>query len=449
MTLNKTLFLFFIGFLLFGLVSLLNGNREFSRDLSPPQAMASVPERSIGQNQLPLARKEVPAPQIELLQNCTVIEGEIKPGDTLSKSLARHHIPDQAKLQIIDSLSSCLDLRKLRPGDTYSVIINDTDGLVRCSYECSPMKKYTIQEKDGLYIAKKDSVSLEIKTILFQGTLESSLFNVFLQQKEKPSLLYGFADIFSSKIDFNTEPRQGDLIEAIIEKFYQDNHFIGYGKILYARYEQISGVVHEGYYYSSEKTPGSHFDSEGKEVGTSFLKSPLPVGRLSSKFSLRRKHPILGIVRPHLGIDLAAPVGTSIMAAADGKVEFRGTRGGFGKQIILAHGNGYMTYYGHLSRYAKGLRNGSRVKQKQIIGYVGSTGLSTGPHLDYRISEQGIFKNPLAMKFKSKTVLKDGELTSFQKNRQNLTARSGQADQTPILEVRQILLKSEDSIALL
>ncbi|MBW2164429.1 MAG: M23 family metallopeptidase [Deltaproteobacteria bacterium] len=197
-----------------------------------------------------------------------------------------------------------------------------------------------------------------------------------------------FTDIFASRLDFNTETRLGDQFDVIVEEYFKDDRFVGYGK-------------------------GKYYDSDGREVGTSFLRSPLPVYRVTSKFSKRRLHPILKVYRPHLGVDLAAPIGTRIMAAADGRVSFVGWQKGFGRTVILKHPGGYKTYYGHLSRFAKGIKKGIRVEQKQIIGYVGSSGLSTGPHLDYRIKENGIFKNPFNMKFKPKSKLAGKALDDY------------------------------------
>ena len=178
----------------------------------------------------------------------------------------------------------------------------------------------------------------------------------------------------------------------------------------------------------------------------------MPVGRISSRFSTKRKHPILGIVRPHLGVDLAAPHGTPVMAAADGIVKSIGTNGGFGKQVVLQHADGYESYYGHLSRFKSRLRKGSKVAQKEIIGYVGSTGLATGPHLDYRIQHRGIFKNPFNMQFKPKTILTGVTLASFREHMAKTggavqTAQTGSLQQ--VVQVQQITVTPENSLILL
>ena len=188
------------------------------------------------------------------------------------------------------------------------------------------------------------------------------------------------------------------------------------------------------------------FNEKGEELGTDFLRSPIPFGRVTSRFSYRRKHPILKVVRPHLGVDLAAPVGTPVMAASGGKIIFRGRKGGYGKLVIMKHPNGYKTYYGHLSRFRKGQSVGSKISQKDIIGYVGSTGLSTGPHLDYRISHENAFRNPFSIEFKPRSVLTGEALASFSKKRLELARLMNAAEGKIVLLVKQIVL-GPDSVS--
>jgi murein DD-endopeptidase MepM/ murein hydrolase activator NlpD len=163
-----------------------------------------------------------------------------------------------------------------------------------------------------------------------------------------------------------------------------------------------------------------YYNEKGISLKGAFLKAPLRFNRISSKFSRARKHPILGGVRPHYGVDYAAPPGTPIWAVADGTVTFCGWNGGYGKQVILRHKNGYTTHYGHLSSYGHGIRKGVGVQQKQIIGYVGSTGLSTGPHLDYRLAKDHQFRNPLRETFPTGLPIEKGEIETFQKKRDEM-----------------------------
>jgi murein DD-endopeptidase MepM/ murein hydrolase activator NlpD len=311
----------------------------------------------------------------------------------------------------------------------------------------------SISDSNDGYTVQKDPIELERQRIFLSGEIITSLIGSFNGKQEEIRLIYAFADIFASKIDFNTEVQKGDRYSIVVDKYYKSGEFVGYGEIQRARYEPVSGQIFEAYYYiPSGETFGSYFDQSGQAVGTSFLRSPLPFGRVSSKFSYKRVHPVTGVVRPHLGIDLAAPKGTPIMAAADGTVLFVGRNNGNGNQVVLSHSGGYKTYYGHLSRFKKGLRRGNAVHKKDIIGYVGSTGIATGPHLDYRIKHNNTFKDPFSIEFKPKIVLSKAQLTDFHATRDQLSqlgAVNPLSSDTAILQVSNLTLSSASQLTLL
>jgi murein DD-endopeptidase MepM/ murein hydrolase activator NlpD len=342
------------------------------------------------------------------IKPAVIVNGIIRPGETFDHAMERNKLGRPLKSQIIKGLSQVVDFKKCRPGDSFHVSLDDDGGLIRCTYKKNPLEIYTLEpntnSKDE-FNAFRDSVLLECRLIKLSGTINGSLFNAFSKIGGNGKLAMAFADIFASRLDFNTETRSGDQFDVIVEEYFKDDCFVGYGRILAARYESHHKDFNAYYYRPGNQTNGNYYDSTGQEVGTSFLRSPLPVYRVTSNFSNRRLHPILKVYRPHHGVDLAAPIGTSVMATAAGKVSFVGWQRGFGRIVILKHAGGYKTYYGHLSRFAKGLKKGVSVRQKQIIGYVGSSGMSTGPHLDYRIEENGVFKNPFNMKFKPKSKL--------------------------------------------
>jgi len=378
------------------------------------------------------------------------LHGELQQGDTFSTSLKRLALPDLVVQQILVNMRGCLDFRRLRPGDRFTVTVDENNNLYHCNYESGPLDIYTLK-RDGLgFVAEKQAVPIECRTERISGVIDSSLFASFSRHQVDSTLIYAFADIFASRIDFNTETRKGDRFSVLFEKYYKAGKFIGYGRILVARYEQSNGTILEGFRYGDDHgIGGSFYSRSGEDLGSAFLRSPVPVGHVSSRFTLRRMHPILGVVRPHLGVDLAAPVGTPIMATADGKVEFVGRRGGFGKQITLKHSNGYRTQYGHLSRFKPGMRRGRLVKQKEIIGYVGSTGMSTGPHLDYRLSQNGIFMNPFSLKFKPKSRIAKADMPFFAEQIGDLAKLLDQSSEKSVLQVRQILVQPDQRIALL
>ncbi len=380
----------------------------------------------------------------------TQLSGTLKKGETLSSSFVRIGINDELRLAIIRNFKDHLDFRSLRPNDKYIITVDENGKLVRCLYESDPLTIYALERNaDDSYRAEKVAVPLECRTVRIAGMIQSSLFGAFAPYAEEARLIYTFADIFASKIDFNTETRSGDTFDVVFEKYYKDGAFVGYGRILTARYESKESGLLEGFYFDSEKSIGSYFDADGNELGASFIRSPVPMARISSRFSYSRKHPILKVVRPHLGVDLAAPTGTPIMAASDGRVNFVGWKGGYGKHIVISHGSGYRTYYGHLSRFARGLKRGQRVKQKQIIGYVGSTGLSTGPHLDYRLSQNGKFKNPFGIKFKPRSVLAGQELAHFQAEKLQLAELRDSLGDSKVVLVKNITVTNGTQVSML
>ncbi|OGR01241.1 MAG: hypothetical protein A2511_15065 [Deltaproteobacteria bacterium RIFOXYD12_FULL_50_9] len=382
----------------------------------------------------------------------TKISGKLKAGDSLDLSFRKNNISETVKNEFFDSLKGVINFKQLKPGDRYTITLDENGRLAQAVYEAGPVEIYSLSRTpQGIIKAVQTDIPVERRTVLLEGTISSSLFSAFSEQGIDARLIYAYADIFASKIDFNTELQTGDTFKVLTEAYYKEGTFLGYGKILHATYWQSdSNTTLEGYYFSPDGKSGSYFDREGRELGTSFIKSPVPIGRVTSTFTFKRRHPILNIVRPHLGIDLAAPAGTPIMAAADGTVQSLGRNGGFGNQIVLNHGGDYQTYYGHLAGFKSGLRSGSRVKQKEIIGYIGSTGMSTGPHLDYRVQYRGMFMNPFAMKFKPKSVLQGMALASLQKQTTEVkTLMAAAAHKGNILSVSTIVMNARNKRSIL
>lgn len=218
---------------------------------------------------------------------------------------------------------------------------------------------------------------------------------------------------------FFDRPQRGDTFRLIFEEYDKDGSFVKYGDILAAEY-QSGSQVSQAVLYQAPDGRKDYFDPAGKSVRKAFLKSPLNYRRISSRFSYSRFHPIFKTFRPHLGVDYSAPSGTPVVASGAGVVTYAGWQGGFGKVVEIRHPNGFATTYGHLSGIARGVRTGMRVGQKDLIGYVGSTGCSTGPHLDYRVKANGRYVNPLKMISPPSEPVKQEYLGDFQKHRDNL-----------------------------
>ncbi len=234
--------------------------------------------------------------------------------------------------------------------------------------------------------------SFETRVEHVSAAIEDSLFSAILGIGERDQLALSLADIFGSDIDFYTDIQKGDSFKVLIEKKYLNGQFVKYGAVLAAAFRNRQKLL-TGYRFQDENGRPAYFGPDGKSLKKSFLKSPLKFARITSKFSLARWHPILKVLRPHLGVDYAAQVGTPVQAVGAGVVTACGYSGGSGNMVRIRHSGGFESMYLHLSRIA--VKSGARVSQGQIIGYVGSTGLSTGPHLDFRVMHNGKPVNPL------------------------------------------------------
>jgi len=377
------------------------------------------------------------------------ISGAIRKGESFDLAMKRLKVSDSVRSGVIRGFGKSLDFKTLHPGDRFTIVLDQDNSITHAIYKSGLLNIYILKRnEDGKYLATRQAVPLQYKIERLSGLIDSSLYAAFSELGEEPKLIHAYADIFASKIDFNTETRMGDRFELLVEKYYKGDVFVGYGKILVANYQK-QDVEYQGYHFDSENTPAGYFDQNGEALGTWFIRSPIPFGRVTSRFTMRRKHPIDGVVRPHLGVDLAAPRGTPVMATAEGRVEYIGRKGGFGKTVILRHHAGYKTYYGHLNGYKKGLGKGSTVQQKDIVGYVGSTGISTGPHLDYRIKHNGVFRNPFGIKFKAKTVLKDEELALFLQSSAKIAILFNADTGKKTLQVKNIILTEDNIISFL
>lgn len=309
-----------------------------------------------------------------------ILSHTVKPGDTLWAIFERLNILKENTdcIQKIDHMCS------IKPGDHFSILVDAETGRVsQLRYE-NKMGEYLIKKNNDewTYYPIEHPI-LKLREIV-SGVIEDNVYNAAVQRGVSPSVVVDLSDIFASDVDFTTDLRKGDVFVMLLEKYYMQNGSeYCPPKILAARIV-VKGEEYEAYYFDTPKKKGGYYDREGNSKERFFLKAPLQYRRISSYFTARRFHPILKIYRPHYGIDYAAPEGTPVSALGDGVVTFAGRKGGYGKFVEITHNSMYKTTYGHLSRFAHGLRTGKRVKRGEIIGYVGSTGLATGPHLDFR-----------------------------------------------------------------
>jgi murein DD-endopeptidase MepM/ murein hydrolase activator NlpD len=357
---------------------------------------------------------ESPPPPAPPPEETRVISGKISKGQSLSAALRPAGIPAEMIESISRHLKPILNLRRMNPGDSYEVRLTPEGKFRGFSYQSSPIDVYQITLKpSGEWNAQKLDLPVDKYWAQVSGEITSSLFETMNKLGERDQLTLDFADIFAWEIDFRTELQPGDRFRIVVEKYYAGGSFVKYGRILFVEFKGQAKSL-QGIYYGPGKGPADYFTEKGESLRKAFLRSPLKFTRISSGYSKSRLHPILGENRPHLGVDYAAPVGTPVWAVADGTVATAGWNGGYGKQVVLKHVKGYQSLYGHLSRIAPGLQKGKAVRQKQLIGYVGSTGLSTGPHLDFRLTRSGVYRNPLKEFSPRAPSLTSKELPDFQ-----------------------------------
>ncbi len=350
-----------------------------------------------------------------------ILEGQMQKGSNLYMELKKRGVSSNQIATITANLGPLLNFKDCNPGDSFRLSLDDRGELQTFLYEAGQTDIYEVTREGDGYVASKRKVILDRHLTKVGGEIESTLFDAIEKADEEDRLALIFADIFAWEIDFHNDPRKGDRFKIIVEKFYKDGQFIRYGNILTAAYDTPSRG-YRGFYFKEPGGQEGYYDEKGSSLEKSFLRSPLKFTRITSGYNRRRRHPVLGGYHPHLAIDYAAPTGTPVRAVGDGKVVFCGWNRGYGKQVTIKHGNGYTAYYGHLSRYAPGIKKGKRVKQKQVIGYVGSTGIATGPHLDYRISKNGRFLDPLKMKSPPISSLRGDHLEVFRAERNHLAS---------------------------
>lgn len=363
----------------------------------------------------PLEVKAYPAPRVQTI--------DLRRGDTFVKALQREGVPAKVGHDIASALrGEGVNLRKLTPRHGLAIEWTLDGQPKKLRYEPSPWLGYAVLSTEDGWKVERAETRPDVRVEAVRGEVRSSLFEAVEKTGESAQLVLDLAEIFSSDFDFTADTRLGDRFRLLVEKRYAADTFVDYGRILVAQYisegRTLTGVGVEG-----ARGHYTFYDPAGLSLRKSFLKSPLQFSRITSGFTYARPHPILGGTRPHLAIDYGAPVGTPVWAVADGSVTVAGWKGGNGISVTLRHRSGYSTMYNHLSRLGTGVRPGSRVSQKQIIGYVGSTGLSTGPHLDYRIAKDGRFVNPLSEKFIPGEPIPAAERAAFTARARDLLRR--------------------------
>jgi len=307
-------------------------------------------------------------------------------------------LTDLANVRALEGVRAGLD--RVRPGDLLTLVHNGSE-LMALERALSLTQTLKIsRDADNTFIANVQEVPLARRTVAASGTIESSLFAAGSAVGLRDATTMELAEIFRWDIDFVLDLRTGDSFKVIHEQLLRDGEYVADGEILAAEFMN-DGKVFRAVRYVNADGKADYYTPEGKSLRKSFLKAPVQFSRISSVFNPRRKHPVLNRIRAHRGVDYAAPTGTPVRAAGAGRVLYRGVKGGFGNVVELQHSGQVVTRYGHLSRFAKGAGSGSRVEQGQIIGYVGKTGLATGPHLHFEYISHGVYMDPQVVMRKS------------------------------------------------
>jgi murein DD-endopeptidase MepM/ murein hydrolase activator NlpD len=337
----------------------------------------------------------------EYRESLRTVTYRVKSRDTFGRILTAHGLGPAEAEAVADAGRPYWNPRQLRTGERIDLVfLKAPVQLEKVRREDGEGRVLTISRAPSGWVASTYSEPEFVTSAAVEGTIRDSLYHSAAADGIDVDLVASLADIFAWDIDFFVDLRPGDHYSVLYEQRFRHGVLVGTGRILAARFDNAD-TQYQAYLYQVPGGQSGYYDADGRSLRRQFLKSPLRYTRISSGFSRHRLDPILKVYRPHLGIDYAAPTGTPVAAVGDGRVVFAGWNKGFGRCVEIRHNHLYSSAYGHLSRFAAGVRAGASVHQGQIIGYVGSSGWATGPHLDFRFKEAGRPVNPLRMRFPS------------------------------------------------
>ena len=371
------------------------------------------------------------------------VEGVISRNQTLFVAMREADV-DAASIQaVVDALEGTFDFRRSRPGDRWQADL-DLDGrIVRFNYVVSREEAYeAAREPDGTFRSGRVDIPIETVVTGVGGTVLTSVYDAIVEEGEDSGLASSFMAPFRWDVDFSRVARPGDTFRLLVEKVFVEGDFLRYGKVLAAEYngENVSLRV-----FANTGADGStsYYTDDGQAVRRTFLQAPLNYRRISSEFTRRRFHPVLNVYRAHLGVDYAAATGTPIWAVADGQVRFADSRGGNGNLVIIEHDRDYTTYHAHLSSFGSGIRRGREVRQGDVIGYVGNTGLSTGPHLHFGVRYRGEYIDPLGLQSEREPSLYGDALVQHRLNVEQWSRELDAIDIIPV-DLSEYTFEEED-----
>ncbi|HJR30197.1 MAG TPA: peptidoglycan DD-metalloendopeptidase family protein [Pseudomonas sp.] len=370
-----------------------------------------------------------PAPVVEEKKASGHREVIVAKGDTLSTLFEKVGLPATSVHEILASDKQAKQFSQLKHGQKLEFEVSPDGQLTNLHSKVSDMESISLTRNDKGYTFNRITAKPTVRSAYVHGVINSSLSQSAARAGLSHSLTMDMASVFGYDVDFAQDIRQGDEFDVIYEQKVVNGKAVGNGPILSARFTN-RGKTYTAVRYTNKQGNSSYYTADGNSMRKAFIRTPVDFARISSKFSMGRKHPILNKIRAHKGVDYAAPRGTPIKAAGDGQVLLAGRRGGYGNTVIIQHGNTYRTLYGHMQGFAKGIKTGGSVKQGQVIGYIGTTGLSTGPHLHYEFQVNGVHVDPLGQKVAMADPISKAERSRFLAQSQPLMARMDQEKAT-------------------
>ncbi|WP_338522478.1 peptidoglycan DD-metalloendopeptidase family protein [Pseudomonas batumici] len=357
-------------------------------------------------------------------------------GDTLSTLFEKVGLPAASVHEVLASDKQAKQFSQLKHGQTLEFELSPDGQLNNLHSKVSDLETITLTKGPKGFTFNRVIAKPVVRSAYVHGVIKGSL-SLSAQRAGMPhSLTQEMTKVFGYDIDFAQDIRPGDEFEVIYEQKVVNGKIVGTGNILSARFTN-RGKTHTAVRYTNKQGSSSYYTADGNSMRKAFIRTPVDFARISSRFSMGRKHPILNKIRAHKGVDYAAPRGTPIKAAGDGKVLLAGRRGGYGNTVIIQHNNTYRTLYGHMQGFAKGVHTGSSVKQGQVIGYIGTTGLSTGPHLHYEFQVNGVHVDPLGQKLPMADPIAKSERARFLQQSQPLMARMDQEKPSKVASAKR------------
>lgn len=357
-------------------------------------------------------------------------------GDTLSGLFEKVGLSSSEVQSALDSDKQAKQFTHLKKGQVLEFELTPEGNLQTLHTKLSKLESIRLErDSAGSFAFQRDVQTPVMRAAYVHGTITSSLSASAQRAGLSHAQIMDLASIFGYDVDFAQDIHPGDQFDVVYEQRVLNGKVIGTGNVLSARFVN-RGKVYTAVRYTSKQGNTNYYTADGNSMRKAFVRSPVDFARISSRFSGGRKHPILNKIRAHQGVDYAAPRGTPIKATGDGKVLLAGRKGGYGNTVIIQHGNTYRTLYGHMQGFAKGIRDGSAVKQGQVIGYIGTTGLSTGPHVHYEFQVNGIHVDPLGQKLPMAEPIARNERQRFLQTAQPLMARMDQERSTLVASKR-------------